>query len=52
MTPEQALEILSNATQPQAAGRLDRAAYCAVEQAILVLREAIKKEESKNECDD
>lgn len=42
MSPEQAIEVLSNATQPQAAGRIDRNGYVAIEQALAVLSEFVK----------
>jgi len=45
MTPEQALQILSDALQPQMQGQITRAGYQAIDRAIEVLAEAIKKPE-------
>lgn len=43
MTPDQALSILDQATQPHA--KLNRQDYVMVQQALLVLAEAIKTPE-------
>jgi hypothetical protein len=42
MTPEQALQILSDALQPSMQGRITRAGYVAIEQAIKILTETIQ----------
>lgn len=42
MTPEQALQVLSDATQPHA--QIDRKGYILIEQALSVLAKAIKPE--------
>jgi hypothetical protein len=41
MTPEQALQIVSDALQPNMAGKISRSGYVAIEQAISVLAQAI-----------
>lgn len=46
MTPEQALQILSDALQPSMAGQITRAGYIAIDRAIQTLAEAIKPSES------
>jgi hypothetical protein len=42
MTPEQALQILSDALQPSMQGRITRAGYVAIEEAIKVLTEILQ----------
>jgi hypothetical protein len=42
MTPEQALQILSDALQPSMQGRITRGGYVAIEEAIKVLAEFIQ----------
>lgn len=42
MTPEQALQILSDALQPSMQGRITRAGYVAIEEAIKVLAEILQ----------
>ena len=42
MKPEQALQVLNEATQPAAAGRLSRADYVAVEQALVAIKQFIE----------
>ena len=42
MTPESALQILSDALQPNMADKITRAGYLAIEQAIQTLAQAIK----------
>lgn len=37
MTPDQAITTLSEATQPQAAGRITREGYAQIEQALAVV---------------
>lgn len=50
MTPEQAIEILSNATQPQAAGRIDRDGYATIDRALAVLKEALTPSKPETEA--
>jgi uncharacterized membrane protein YgcG len=45
MTPEQALQILSDALQPNMADKITRAGYLAIEQAIQTLAAEIKQPE-------
>jgi hypothetical protein len=45
MTPEQALQILSDGLQPQMQGQITRSGYIAIDQALGVLAETIKKPE-------
>jgi len=42
MTPEQALQIVSDALQPAMQGRITRAGYVAIEDAIQVLTKALQ----------
>jgi hypothetical protein len=42
MTSEQALQILSDALQPSMQGRITRAGYVAIEEAIKVLAEILQ----------
>ena len=42
MTPQQALQILSDALQPAMQGRITRAGYVAIEEAIKILAEALQ----------
>lgn len=44
LTPEQALQILSDALQPAMQGQITRQGYIAIEQAIKTLADAIKPE--------
>lgn len=43
MTPEQALELLGQATQPQLAGQITRQGYAQIEQALAVLGAVVKE---------
>jgi hypothetical protein len=48
MTIEQAIDIISAATEPQAAGRITRHGYAQIEQAIAVIKASLAaKEEGK-----
>lgn len=42
MTPTEALQILSDALQPAMQGRITRAGYITIEQALATLAESIK----------
>jgi hypothetical protein len=44
MTPQAALEVLSQATEPQAAGKINREGYVVIQQAIQVLDDLIKSQ--------
>lgn len=44
LTPEQAIQILSDALQPQMQGQITRQGYIAIEQAIQIIAAAIKQE--------
>lgn len=52
MTPSQAIDILSQATDPRTVGKMTRGDYVACDQALAVLAELVKKnaetEESKS----
>jgi hypothetical protein len=43
LTPEQALQILSDALQPNVANKITRSGYITIEEALRVLAEAIKQ---------
>jgi hypothetical protein len=45
MTPSQALQILSDATEPQAAGKISRQGYLSIQKALEVIAAIIPKEE-------
>jgi len=45
MTPEQALQLLSSALEPQNIGQISRQGFIAIQQAIEVLAAAIKQPE-------
>lgn len=47
MKPEQALQVLSEATQPVSAGRLTRADYVVIEQALSALKQFIEAHAEK-----
>lgn len=49
MTPTQALEILNQATDPRHTGKLTRQDYAAIEQALLVFKQLIDKNEPAKE---
>lgn len=49
MNPLQAIQILSDATEPQNAGKISRQGYVAVEQALAVLSSLVKTDEEKKE---
>ena len=45
MTPQQALQILSDATEPQAAGKISRQGYLSIQKALETIAALIPKEE-------
>jgi len=47
MTPEQALQLLSSALEPQNIGQISRQGFIAIQQAIETLAKAIKPEPSQ-----
>jgi len=49
MTPEQALQIVSDALQPSMAGKVTRGGYVAIEEAIQVLTKAVQSTEKHDE---
>jgi hypothetical protein len=49
ITPHQALQILSDATEPQAAGKISRQGYLSIQKALEVLAALIPKEETPTE---
>jgi hypothetical protein len=49
LTPEQALQLLSEALEPKAQGQISRAGYIAIQTAIEVLAAAIKKDGEDNQ---
>jgi len=49
MTPEQALQLLSEALEPKAQGQISRAGYIAIQQAIETLAAAIKPNAESSE---
>jgi hypothetical protein len=49
MTPSQALQILSDATEPQAAGKISRQGYLSIQKALEVLAALLPKEETPTE---
>jgi hypothetical protein len=48
MTPQQALQLLSEALEPRNINAISRAGYIAIQQAIEVLASAIKPEPSED----
>jgi hypothetical protein len=48
MTPEQALQLLSEALEPRNLNQISRSGFCSIQQAIEVLAEAIKPEPSED----
>lgn len=48
MTPEQALQLLSDATEPSTQGKISRQGYIAIQQAIEVLAKLITPEPSES----
>lgn len=52
MTPKQALDVLSQATDPRVVGKMTRGDYCACEQALAVLGAMVKEAEEQKEKDD
>ena len=51
MTPSQALQILSDATEPATQGKISRQGYIAIQTAIEVLASAIKQPEPSDSND-
>jgi len=49
LTPEQALQLLSEALEPKAQGQISRTGYIAIQTAIEVLAAAIKKDGEDNQ---
>lgn len=45
LTPEQALQLISEALEPAAQGKISRSGYIAIQQAIETLAQAIKQPE-------
>jgi hypothetical protein len=53
MTPQEALQLLSSALEPQAQGKISRAGYISIQQAIEILAEVVApKPESSNATND
>lgn len=50
MTTEQALQIISDALQPQMQGQITRAGYIAIEEAIKTIAAVIKPEPSETDA--
>jgi hypothetical protein len=50
MTPQQALQILSEATEPRNINAISRQGFIAIQQAIEVLAKAITPEPSKSDA--
>jgi len=49
MTPSQALQILSDATEPANVGKISRQGFIAIQKALEVLAALIPKEDSDSE---
>jgi hypothetical protein len=49
MTPDQALQLISEALEPKAQGQISRQGYIAIQHAIEVIAAAIKKDEPSEE---
>jgi hypothetical protein len=45
MTPQQALQLISEALEPRNLNQISRAGFCSIQQAIEVLASAIKQDE-------
>jgi hypothetical protein len=53
MTPQQALKVLSDVTEPANAGKITRAGYVMIEQALVVLQDLIASQaEKKDQVDE
>jgi len=50
MTPQQALQLLSEALEPKAQGQISRAGYIAIQTAIQVLAKAITPEPTESDA--
>jgi hypothetical protein len=51
MTPQQALQLLSSALEPQNINAISRQGFCSIQQAIEVLAAAIKQPEPSESND-
>lgn len=49
MTPAQAIQILSDATEPANAGKISRSGFCSIQKALETLAALIPKEDSDSE---
>jgi hypothetical protein len=52
MTPEQALQILREATEPAVAGKITRAGYVTIDMALQVIGELVASLDKKDQSDD
>jgi hypothetical protein len=52
MTPQEALQLLSSALEPQAQGQISRAGYISIQRALETLAEAIKQPEPNDATHD
>jgi S-adenosylmethionine/arginine decarboxylase-like enzyme len=53
MTPQEALQLLSSALEPQAQGQISRAGYISIQKALEVIAEALNpKPESSDATND
>jgi hypothetical protein len=50
MTPAHALQLISEALEPAAQGKISRSGYIAIQQAIEVLAKVIKPEPSESDA--
>jgi predicted RNase H-like HicB family nuclease len=50
LTPEQALQLISEALEPAAQGKISRSGYIAIQTAIEVLAKAITPEPSESDA--
>jgi hypothetical protein len=46
MTPSQAIQILSDATEPSNIGKISRSGFCSIQQALETIAALIPKEEA------
>lgn len=49
MTPQQALQVLRDATEPANITRISRAGYVAIDMALQVLQELVEQKAAKND---
>ena len=47
MTPEEALQILADATEPGMSGKITRSGYALIEEALKTIKNAISKKEQE-----